>query len=89
VLPTHEGLQAEDPSGTQVNHGLIIDAKLAGGHSPGQIGLEGRTGQHAVMHWSVEDLVACLAFALCHVHGEVGLPHQFSGIRFSAMSAEC
>ena len=46
----------------------------------GQVGLEGRAADHVVVHLGVEELVAALAAALGHVHGEVGVPEQFGGI---------
>ena len=80
VLPAHQCLHAENLPGAQVGDGLVVEAELSGGDGDGQVGFEGRAADHVVVHLGVEELVAGLAAAFGHVHGEVGLPEQFGGI---------
>ena len=80
VLPTHQRLHAEDLPGEQVGDRLVFEAELPGGDGDGQVGLQGRTVDHVVVHLGVEELVAGFSGAFGHVHGEVGLPEQFGGI---------
>ncbi len=81
VLPAHEGLEAGDGAGVEVDDGLVVEPELALGDAPAQVVLHrqplGGVGQHGL----VEDLVAVPAAVLGPVHGHVGVPQEQLGRR--------
>jgi len=88
MVPADERLQAENLAGAEVGDGLILEAELTGADSDGQIGFQGGAADHGVVHLGVEELIAALAAAFGHVHGEVGASQQFGGHRRSRAASE-
>ena len=81
MLPARERLDAQDPSGGDVDSGLVVYGKLAPGQSLAQTAFEGQVFQRGGVHGLVVELAEIASQFLGPVHRGISVSDQGLGIR--------
>ena len=73
MVPAQQRLKADDAAGIELQHGLVIDAKLPLGQRRPQIRLQPQPSYGASVHGFIENFATRSAQRLRAAHGHVGI----------------
>jgi hypothetical protein len=79
VVPTGQGLEADDAVVIEVDDRLVVHDDLGSGHGPPQVGFGLEPGDRGGMHLGLEVLVAVLAAFFGPAHGQIGVAQELTG----------